>query len=166
MDNLVKGIAMLFCKSDNYIILLFMIINFGLFVWTKREIGKANNMFNPRNDKVNGVSASMEWDNKQISDLKKKRGKMIRGYTLYANITAVFPLLGILGTVAALVTYSAETMMDNFMVALGTTLLGVFFAIICKCADSFLSAPLDEFVENADHVIQEYDLEKRHKNEA
>ena len=74
--------------------------------------------------------------------------------------------MGILGTVAALVKYSNETMMENFMVALGTTLLGVFSAILFKSTDAIISGPLDVFIENADYVIQEHDGEKRRRNEA
>lgn len=122
-------------------------------------------MFNPRSDKVNGVSASMQWENEQISKLKKMRKDLVRKYTWYANFTAIFPLLGILGTVAALVTYSDVTMMENFMSALSTTLLGLIFAILFKVFDSILSGPLDVFIGDADYVIQEHDREKRHMNE-
>lgn len=160
MDKLLEFLAQIFCQFDDECICILAIINIVVYFITRREINKANNLFNPRNDKVNGVSASMEWDGKQISELKKKRKTLLEYYTCYANFTAIFPLLGILGTVAALVTYSNETMMDNFMVALGTTLLGVFFAIIYKFIDASISAPLDLFFEDTDHVIQDYDRRK------
>ena len=62
-----------------------------------------------------------------------------------------------LGTVAALVTYSDVTMMENFMVALSTTLLGVFFAIVYKVIDARLSGPMDVIIDKADYVIQDYE---------
>ena len=160
VDLIVQKIAIIFCQCGNILILVIAIINFIIFIKTKRKINKANDSFNPRSDKVNGVSASMEWSREQISELKNERKSLLNGYTWYANITAIFPLLGILGTVAALVTYSNETMMDNFMVALGTTLLGVFWAIISKAGDAILSASLDMFFENTDHVIREFDRRK------
>ena len=98
--------------------------------------------------------------------MKKTRESLVKKYTWYANFTAIFPLLGILGTVAALVTYSDETMMENFTVALSTTLLGVLCAIVFKGIDAEISGPLDVIIEDADSVIQEYEREKRGSNEA
>ncbi|MCM1468807.1 MAG: MotA/TolQ/ExbB proton channel family protein [Alistipes sp.] len=166
MDTLVNVLAELFCKAGNWLIVVFAIGNIVAFCKTKRAIKVLENMFAPKGDKVNGVSASMIWDNEQISELKKKRKKMVKSYTWYANLTAIFPLLGILGTVAALVTYSDITMEKNLMVALSTTLLGVLCAIFFKVVDAELSGPLDIVIDDADHVIQEYDEEKRRKNEA
>lgn len=160
MDFLVNSLAMLFGKGGNWFIIALAVANVGIFVYTIQAIKKAEDMFNPRNDKVNGVSASMGWDSKEISELKKRRGKLVRGYTWYANLTAIFPLLGIMGTVAALVTYSDETMMENFMVALSTTLMGVFFAIVFKGMDAMISAPLDVFIANAEYVIHDYEKTK------
>lgn len=165
MDNMVRILAKGFCVFDNWIIIIFAVINVIVFFRTQRAIKKADDLFNPKSDKVNGVSASMQWNNEQISELKKMRKRLITKYTWYVNITAIFPLLGILGTVAALVTYSTETMMENFMVALGTTLLGVLCAIISKIFDAKISGPIDVIIEDADYVIQNYE-EKRHRNEA
>ena len=166
MDILVNFLAVAFCKAGNWIIIAVAILNAICFFQTKNAIKKAENMFSPRIDKVNGVSEPMKWSNEEISQLKKMRKGLIRKYTWYANFTAIFPLLGILGTVAALVTYSDVTMMDNFMTALSTTLLGVFCAIVFKGIDAELSGPMDVVIEDADYVIQEYDGEKRHRNEA
>ena len=43
------------------------------------------------------------------------------------------------------------------MVALSTTLLGVFCAIVFKGIDAGLSGPLDVIIEDADYVIHEYE---------
>lgn len=166
MDSIVRFLATIFCESGNYIIFGVAICNLVVFFLVKRLIKSTEDMFNPKADRVNGVGANMKWSKEEISDLKKYRKKLVERYTWYANITAIFPLLGILGTVAALVTYSNETMMDNFMVALSTTLLGVLFAIIFKGIDARISGPLDVIVEDADSVIQDYNGEKRRNNEA
>lgn len=157
MDTLVTSLAMVFGKWGTWIIVVAALINVIFFFKTFRAIKKADDMFNPKSDKVNGVRANMRWDNKQISKIKKMRKGLIQKYTWYANITAIFPLLGILGTVAALVEYSAETMMENFMVALGTTLLGVLFAIIFKSIDAVISGPMEVIIADADYVIQDYE---------
>lgn len=155
MNTLVNLLAAVICKAGNWIIFVVAVINGVIYFWTKREIKKADNMYNPKSDKVNGVSAGMQWSRKEISELKAMRKRLITIYAWYVNITAIFPLLGILGTVAALVTYSDETMMENFMVALSTTLLGVLFAIIFKSIDAGLSGPMDVIIDNADHVIRD-----------
>lgn len=157
MDILVNSLAKVFYGAGNEIIILLAVANVVVFVLTRKAIKRVDKMFHPENDKVNGVIASIVWNKGQISELKKTRKELIEIYTWYANITAIFPLLGILGTVAALVTYSDETMMDNFMVALSTTLFGVFFAIIFKFFDARLSGPMDVIIDNADYVIQEYE---------
>ncbi len=157
MDILVNSLAVLFCKFGNGIIMVFVGINIVLYYWTKKDIKKADDMFHPKNDKVNGVSAKMRWGREEISKLKDIRKGLVTKYAWYANITAIFPLLGILGTVAALVTYSDVTMMENFMVALSTTLLGVLGAIIFKGIDAGLSGPMDVIIDNADYVIQDYE---------
>lgn len=157
MDILVNFLAVVFCKAGNWIILAFAVIN-GAFYWrTNRAIKKADDMFHPKSDKVNGVSARMQWNPEEISKLKDMRRGLIIKYAWYANITAIFPLLGILGTVAALVTYSDVTMMENFMVALSTTLLGVLCAIFFKSLDAVLSGPMDVIIDNADYIIQNYE---------
>lgn len=157
MEKLVELLAIVVCKGGNWMILVMACVNVMFFVLCKVAIDRADNMFRPRSDKVNGVNVNMQWDKEQISELKKKRKALIGKYAWYANLTAIFPLLGILGTVAALVTYSSETMMENFMVALSTTLLGVFFAIVFKGIDALLSGPMDVIIGNADYVIQEYE---------
>lgn len=96
---------------------------------------------------------------------KVRKGLIIK-YTWYANFTEIFPFLGILGTVASLVTYSDVTMMENFMVALSTTLLGVIFAAMFKGIDAILSGPMDVIIEDADHVIQEHERSERKRNAA
>lgn len=157
MNILVNFLAMMFCKAGNWIIFTVALINMAVFLLTKIAIKEADNMFNPKSDKVNRVSARMQWSPEEISKLKNMRKGLIVKYTWYANITAIFPLLGILGTVAALVTYSDVTMIENFMVALSTTLLGVLCAIFFKGIDAMLSGPMDVIIDNADYVIQGYE---------
>ena len=157
MDNIVILLADIFCKLDNWLIVIFAGANFYVLFRMMIKLKKANEIINPTSDKRSKVNASMEWNSEEISKLAKMRTSLGSGYAWYANLTAIFPLLGILGTVAALVTYSAETMLDSFMVAFGTTLLGVFFAIIFKFLDALISGPLEVFIEDADHIIQHFD---------
>ena len=153
MDILVNFLAVMFCEAGNWIIIVFAVINVAFYFKTKRAIKRTDDMCHPKSDKVNRVSARMQWSPEELQKLESMRNKLVKNYAWYANITAIFPLLGILGTVAALVTYSDVTMMENFMVALSTTLLGVLCAIFFKGIDAVLSGPMDVIIDDADHVI-------------
>lgn len=163
LNTLVEILATMFCKTVNLIILLAALINLVVYFRAKKTIKVADNMLYPPNNIVDGVRAPMSLDSKSISKLRDMRKKIVQKYAWYANLTAIFPLLGILGTVASLVTYSDVNMMDNFMVALGSTLLGVFFAIGFKFFDATLSAPIDVFIDAADHVIHDYERKEAQK---
>lgn len=164
--DLIRLLAKLFGEYGIYMIFLAAFINFGVWICMLLLLKRSKQLLSPTSDKRFKVNADMEWNNEQVSELQKKRTVLVSLYAFYANLTAIFPLLGILGTVAALVTYSTDTMMENFMIALSTTLLGVFFAIIFKFIDAFISGPLDVFVDDADHIIQNFDVSARDANEA
>ena len=59
-------------------------------------------------------------------------------YAVYVNVTAIFPLLGILGTVLSLLPMVADlsNMQMNFFAALTSTLWGLIFAIVLKVLDN------------------------------
>lgn len=166
MGILVDVIAMIFSEIGNISIVVVALVNGVVFLRTKIALKKANEKFYPKDNRIIGLSKNEPWTKKEIEELGKTRKDLVTLYALYANITAIFPLLGILGTVAALYKYSEETMVENFMIALSTTLLGVFFAIFYKSIDATISGPMDVFIEDADHVIQDHHEEKRHQNEA
>ena len=67
-------------------------------------------------------------------------------YAVYVNVTAIFPLLGILGTVLSLLPMVADlsNMQMNFFAALTSTLWGLIFAILFKLLDGFLSARMED----------------------
>lgn len=162
-----KWIADLFYNFDTLIIYLFAIGNVYVFFKSKILLKSGNSMMYPQSNQRFGISADLTIDKDEVEKLQRKRNKLLKSYSLYANITAIFPLLGIIGTVASLVEVSNETnMMDNLMVALDTTLLGVFFAIIFKALDSFLSGPIEAFVDDADYAIRKFDQQGEEKHEA
>lgn len=154
MDNLVNFIY----EYDGRIIAIFLVINIVLFVWVNFLLKQGKSILHPLANIRFGIAADMTINKKDIEKLQRKKRSIIMLYSFYANITAIFPLLGIAGTVAALITFSGETnMMDNLMVALNTTLWGVICAIFSKVFDSVLSSKIEEFLDDADHVIWDYD---------
>ena len=98
--------------------------------------------------------------------MKNVKKSLLSMYSLYANITAIFPLLGIIGTVASLVRISENVdMMDNLMVALTTTLLGVFFAILFKAFDALISGKLEDILDDADFFIHQLEVKEGNEDE-
>ncbi len=85
-----------------------------------------------------------------------------RWYALYANLTAIFPLLGIFGTVCSLLNLSdLEDMSTSFSIALDTTVWGLIFAMGFKLADSAISSKLDRALDEADYQIHKLNQEMR-----
>lgn len=87
----------------------------------------------------------------EISSLSEKKVSALREraesrYTLYVNITGIFPLLGILGTVISLLGMvgSPDSVTNGFFAALTSTFWGLVFAIGFKFTDGFISSKLDD----------------------
>lgn len=166
MDASLIQFANWVCTNDNKLIVVFSIVNIVVFfaiIWIRHL---AHKKIYPPNDKRYNVTANMNWSNKVIKKLVVYKKWLVLFYMLYANLTAIFPLLGILGTVAALVTYkSGDEMMENLMVALSTTLAGVVAAIIFKFLDSFISGGVDILIGDIDYISQNTDIKEEIEDE-
>ena len=95
------------------------------------------------------------------AEVINERRKVNFFYSMYNNITSIFPLMGILGTVISLISMvnkSSEQIQDNFMLALTSTLWGIIFAIIFKALNGYLSSVID----NLDEVFELY-IERNNK---
>lgn len=72
------------------------------------------------------------------------------GHDLLAQLIPIFPLLGILGTVAGLMGMSMEDMAAfnaSFGTALSSTFAGLIFSIVLKVADAFITTRIIAEVE-------------------
>ncbi len=152
MDGL-KGLATFISEKDNLIIFIFAGINICIFTASLIVRAIGNSIRYPKGDLSTGTDGSTKVSRKTGKRLRSIGRAMLVLYQIYANLTAVFPLLGIMGTVAALITVADYVdLMSNLMVALTTTLNGVIWAIVFKCLDAILSAPLDSFLGVVDFV--------------
>ncbi len=100
---------------------------------------------------------SIESDIKALSDktVSELREKAVSLYTLYVNITGIFPLLGILGTVISLLGMVGSTNIDNgFFAALTSTFWGLIFAIVFKFLDGFIAPKLEDGERAAELFMQ------------
>lgn len=98
-----------------------------------------------------------------LQDYQKKLGT----YNTFVSIIQIFPLLGILGTVAGLYVAMNENMngnqalYDGVRFALSSTVLGIIFAVFFKIVDIFLV----NIINYIDDGIDRYKLNYRTENE-
>lgn len=144
------------------IIVVLFVINLVILIIAAIKIRRLDEIVHPKSDRRIGQQANMSITDDDCANLNRASGAASFLYTLYANITAIFPLLGILGTVASLMHLSGtEEIADNFFMALMTTAAGLVAAMIFKFLDSFISSTLDRALDEADYLIHEHDNEKR-----
>lgn len=143
-----------FFKFD-WIIIVVAIINSFLYRKVRSNTNKIYDHFNP-SDKLSKLPKEA------IEKLKKNtrtekilsanelmilREKMNKTYALYSNFTTIFPLLGMLSTVWALipmVNTIGTTDTSNFFSALTSTLWGIIVAILFKVLDSTVSYKIED----------------------
>ena len=143
-----------FFKFD-WIIIVVAIINSFLYRKVRSNTNKIYDHFKP-SDKLSKLPKEA------IENLKKNtrtekilsanelmilREKMNKTYALYSNFTTIFPLLGMLGTVWALipmVNTIGTTDTSNFFSALTSTLWGIIVAILFKVLDSTVSYKIED----------------------
>jgi len=80
------------------------------------------------------------------TDLVAMRNQTGKLYSIFVNLTGIFPLLGILGTVVSLLGLVADDtdVTGNFYGALTSTFWGLIFAIVFKFLDGVISAKIED----------------------
>ena len=143
-------------------IIVGFVFNFGVFIIAGYLICRLEQIVRPKSNRRIGMQAKMSISDDEWDKLITFSDWAALAYTGFTNITAVFPLLGILGTVFALMKSSgAENLSANFSTALTTTFLGLICAIFYKLLDSAISSKLDRALDEADYLIHKHDEEKR-----
>ena len=106
-----------------------------------------------RRDPESVAAAVRDVDEEEVLALRKRAESL---YAVFVNVTAVFPLLGILGTVVSLLPMVADLadMQTNFFAALTSTFWGLVFAIIFKLLDGFLSARMEDNDKSVTLLLQ------------
>lgn len=79
-------------------------------------------------------------------------------YTLFITLISIFPLLGMLGTVQALLkldmTQEGTSLQNNFFSALTSTAWGIIFAIGFKIANSFVQPKIENMIAKAKAALK------------
>jgi len=106
--------------------------------------------------------------------LRKMRETSEKYYSMFTNLTGIFPLLGILGTVISLIPMVQDmaNMQHNFFIALTSTLWGLIFAIFFKVMDAILSPRIernnrgiDDYLEKLEATLKTPETDKNHEEE-
>jgi len=122
----------------------------------KDRVDKELGGYEPKNVKVSDrtLRADLHLNVNLVQEqrLKEEFDKESSVYIFYAQLISVFPLLGILGTVAGLMLNVSATdpdaMLASLDTALSSTLYGLFFAIALRIYDSHRFAPMIYLIES------------------
>lgn len=168
MEEFCKVIFSNFLGFDGLIFIL-AIINVIVFIMAWRS---ANKLYSTMNLSVYvpGHEASELANQREITYLKEPdiirlRHKTTNRYALYINITAIFPLMGILGTVMSLLSIAKDmtNVQSNFFSALTSTFWGLVFAIIYKMLDAKLASLIEENDKNVELYLERNSSASAHK---
>ncbi len=137
------------------IIIIFGIINIFIFAHAMKQANMLYSYFVPpaesRADKKHVSCSQHEIDEREV---RRLRNKAVFFYTLFINISALFPLLGILGTVWSLLGMAGGSIDRGFYTALTSTAWGLIAAILFKMlCETPLTSMLDSAEREADHYL-------------
>lgn len=111
---------------------------------------------------------TVRYDRKMLEDNRVNFQNLYSKYVVYSQWISLFPLLGILGTVAGLVFCNDMTDTDSLVAGLSLALLTTFLGLICSIALKFFDAAgpgkcindIDSRFSTVDGAINRLMLEK------
>ncbi|XJS11625.1 MotA/TolQ/ExbB proton channel family protein [Aerococcaceae bacterium WGS1372] len=96
-------------------------------------------------------------------EILKQRQKANSQYVLFTNVVAIFPLMGLLGTIISLIPMVGSVDTSLFYMALTSTFWGIIFAIIFKALNGYLQARMEENNELVQtYLVRKDAYEERH----
>ncbi|HJG47960.1 MAG: MotA/TolQ/ExbB proton channel family protein [Ruoffia tabacinasalis] len=119
-------------------------------------IPRGNVALGKKNQKSMNRHYKLYFDSDGEQEILQKRQKSNSLYVLFTNVCAIFPLMGLLGTVISLIPMVGELDTSLFFMALTSTFWGIIFAIIFKALNGYLQARVEENNE----LVQTYLLRK------
>ncbi len=90
------------------------------------------------------------------NDLLEIRESMNFYYALFSNLTAMFPLMGMLGTILSLIPMVNAIGTEStglFFSALTSTLWGILCALFFKALDSFISYKIEDNEKHMEYLL-------------
>ncbi len=177
MGDLLKGFAIVIGNCINWIIILLALVTIWGFWQTLKkntalhtDMQEANRKKrgNPRHVK-NGFQWNPDTENwGETMDYIHRFDEIELNYSVYAQFVPIFPLLGILGTVAGLIMQidNVDMMREALAVSMGTTFLGLLAAIILRAFDAiWVSKKLNQTRMDFEHFEMNYQIALDNKNQ-
>lgn len=161
--NIISIFAKSFFKFD-IIILILAAVNVYIYLELRKTTDRLYRHFNPydrtRNLSENGRKnlKNATKDAKQLTEneLLDIRETMNSLYSWYVNLTTMFPLLGMLGTVVALipmVNSIGTGDVSNFFSALTSTAWGIIMALVFKTLDATVSYKIEDNEKHTEYLM-------------
>lgn len=164
-----------FLRFD-FLIFLLAVLNFYMLAQSLKHARSIEALLYPKGYLPGG------WDNysamkahyTHLMDLKGEetlighRRKMNLFYAVFENITGIFPLMGLLGTVISLIPMVKSVGMVEhglFFSALTSTFWGIVFAIISKGFNGYAEARIEEAEKNIQVFLERYSTMVRKTHE-
>ncbi len=163
-----SGIIDVFVKnfmSFDWLIWAMMAVNFAVFFSTRTMVNRIYGHFNFKDYIANlnddAKAALKEATKKEPGQLTARellrcREVMNKRYALYSNLTTMFPLMGMLGTVVSLIpmvnSIGTETT-GLFFSALTSTFWGIVFALVFKLLDASISYKIDDNEKHMEYMF-------------
>lgn len=167
MENIFSVIFMNFWGYDLIIFIAAVItglIYFSLRKSADRLYDKMHlTVFVPDGD-LSRLEADKDISGLRETDVVKMRNNMGKSYSIFVNLTGIFPLLGILGTVVSLLGLVSDTsdVTGNFYGALTSTFWGLVFAIAFKFLDGIISAKIEDNEKNVALFLERNNTFNKH----
>ncbi len=179
-----KDLAGLFGILITPVIIGLFLITVGGFAYIMWSLGKLENRMSEDRKKSGGRKEFTGSGIKKEADvytwednldyLEEFNGIQLN-YSIFEQFIPVFPLLGILGTVAGLIKElgNFDQMLDAVSLAMYTTFWGLFFAIVLKIVDALLVSKsvnkmalyFDTFEENYQMTKDKFERESEKQSQ-
>lgn len=96
---------------------------------------------------------------RRFRKINAKTSSLKKWHNIFITLISFFPLLGMLGTVVALLrldlTAANENVKNNFFDALTSTAWGIVFSLGFKGANAFIETEVQDYIDKAEKIIEE-----------
>lgn len=165
MKNL---LSVIFSNLLGFDMLVFILAGFTAFIYRSLKTSADKlykkmhlTVFVPHSDssKKEAEEQLVKLKESEVIEMRKQTGKL---YSLFVNLTGIFPLMGILGTVISLLGLVADmdNVQGNFYSALTSTFWGLVFAIIFKVLDGVISSEIEDNERSVELYLSRQDGNK------
>lgn len=166
-----EAISKVIDKIIDPVILIFALVVLAMLIIVARKLSDHARLVSEKlfSMKSTGVKQSRALDLKQramavvkredLYPLRKTYDEIYSQYNTWSQMIPIFPLLGILGTVAGLIlqvmSQDAQLIYQSLHLALSSTLYGILAAIVLKIVEA---ACVQKHINDIDSMLSDYEI--------